>query len=139
MKTRIKTAILSTLTLLSSCINSPANYQEFLNKQLNDNYTDELSLYDNIIIIPRSGCHTCKDYADFYFNENKENKDILFIFTKLISRKQLKIEFGEEALSKVNVKIDSNNLFYNIDYIDSDYPLLLKKNDEGVFEYSLLE
>ena len=49
------------------------------------------------------------------------------------------IEFGEEALNKKNVKIDSNNLFYNIDYIDSAYPLLLKKNQEGKFTYSLLE
>ena len=139
MKTSIKTAILFSFTFLLSCVKGPTNYGEFLNKQLNDYYKEEFNLYNNIVIIPRSGCHTCKDYADFYFNENKDRKDFLFIFTKLISRKQLKIEFGEEALNKKNVKIDSNNLFYNIDYIDSAYPLLLKKNQEGKFTYSLLE
>ena len=78
MKTSIKTAILFSFTFLLSCVKGPTNYREFLNKQLNDHYKEEFNLYNNIVIIPRSGCHTCKDYADFYFNENKDRKDFLF-------------------------------------------------------------
>lgn len=72
MKASIKTVFLVSFTLLLSCIKGSTNYGAFLNKQLNDYYKEEFNQYNNIVIIPRSGCHTCKDYADFYFNENKD-------------------------------------------------------------------
>lgn len=131
---------LSAFLFFASCKNNtPANYQEFLNKQLQEHYTDITNKYNKIVIIPRSGCHTCKDYADLFFKENKNKEGFCYIFTKITSIKQLKIELGEEALKQSNVKIDNENLFYTIEYIDSAYPLLLTKTKNGIFEYSLLE
>lgn len=131
---------LSVFLLLISCKKGkPSNYQDYLNEQMYEHYAEFAEKYNKVVIIPRTGCHTCKDYADLYFKENKNNEDHFFIFTKLISKKQLTIELGKETLEQENVKIDNDNLFYSIEYLDSEYPLLLTKKANGVFEYSLLE
>lgn len=127
------------LMLIYSCTNNVHNLKGLLNKQLHEHYSVLLSQYSHIVIIPRTGCHSCIGEADLFFEEHRANKDYLFIFTKLISEKQLRIELGADALSLKNVKIDKLNLFYFAEFIESEYPLLLKRESEGNYEYEILQ
>lgn len=105
---------------------------------MQENYASMCSEYSYIVIIPRSGCHSCVESADVFFEEHKSEKEYLFIFTKLVSEKQLRIELGAENLHLPNVKIDKENLFSSLDFADSEYPLILEKKADGIFHYSFL-
>jgi hypothetical protein len=92
-----------------------------MNLQLN-NYCDQsLNEYENIVIIPRRGCHACVEQADRFFQENKSNKKYMFIFTRLMSEKRLRIELGNANLSLPNVVVDKENNFYIVYYSQHDY------------------
>lgn len=124
--------------ILCSCVSKVSKYEDFLNEQLNENYSSLISKYSQIVIIPRSGCHSCVEKADAFFEENKSNENMLFIFTRLVSKKQLRIEFGATNLSLPNVIVDENNIFYSLDFEDSEYPLLLKKSGSDLYQYEHL-
>ena len=62
----------------------------------------------------------------------------MFIFTRLMSEKRLRIELGNTNLSLLNVVIDKENNFYNSKFEESDYPLLLTKKENGSFLVSYL-
>lgn len=110
-----------------------------LNQQLKKHYSELLPQYSHIVIIPRTGCHSCVDEADLFFHENKSNEKYLFIFTKLISEKQLRIELGSENLSLENVKVDKFDLFCFPEFIETEYPLLLEKTGDGNYKYKILQ
>lgn len=120
-------------------MNKPISYQCFLNEQIQKNYASLCSDYTYIVIIPRTGCHACVEAADSFFEENKYKKDYLFVFTKLVSEKRLRIELGVESLKLLNVKIDKKNIFFSSEFVDSEYPLILEKDGNGIFHYSFLD
>lgn len=120
---------------LFSC-DQKESYNQYLNEQLEANFSScELSEYKHIVVIPRRGCHTCIATVEHLFSEFKMNQDYLFVFTRVISKKKLKLEIGEENLKLKNVKIDMKDIFYNLDFHDSVYPLLLNKQKNGKFKY----
>lgn len=137
MKTKI--IFIFILIYVYSCTNKVYDLNNLLNEQLKENYSALLSQYSHIVIIPRMGCHSCIGEADSFFEENKDNKDYLFIFTKLVSEKQLRIELGAEELLRANVKIDKLNLFHFPKFVESEYPLLLKKESDNNYKYELLQ
>lgn len=120
---------------LFSC-NQKDGYNRYLNEQLEANFSSsELNNYNHIVIIPRRGCHACIASVEHLFFEFKMNQEYLFIFTRIISKKKLKLEISEENLKLKNVKIDMKDIFYNLDFHDSAYPLMLNKQKNGKFEY----
>lgn len=121
---------------LCSCMSKTEQFNDFLNQQLGENYSSFIQKYTYVVIIPRTGCHSCVEHADTFFDNNKMKKDYLFIFTKLVSEKQLRIELGSVNLSLSNVIVDKKNLFYSMKFEDSEYPLLLKKEgNHFVFKF----
>ena len=127
-----------TIIFFCSCSTSLKDIHGYMNLQLN-NYCDQsLNEYENIVIIPRRGCHACVEQADRFFQENKSNKKYMFIFTRLMSEKRLRIELGNANLSLPNVVVDKENNFYNSKFKESDYPLLLTKGENGYFLVSYL-
>ena len=119
--------------LLCGCTSQPRNYLVFVNAQLQEHYSQQSNEYRYIVIIPRTGCHSCVEKADQFFQEYKSSKDYLFIFTRLLSVKRLKIEVGSDNLGQGNVIIDKDDVFSTLQFPDSDYPILLEKNDDGRF------
>ncbi|MBW9278789.1 hypothetical protein [Bacteroides fragilis] len=112
---------------------------QYLNKQIENHYSDaELAPYDFIVVIPRRGCHTCIHAAETFFYENKDNPKFLFVFSRIDSKKKLGLEIGKKNLELKNVKIDMDDLFYNPEFYDSNYPLLLSKQQNGKFIYQKL-
>ena len=45
--------------------------------------------YKYLMVIPTNGCTVCTNYAELFFNDNKDRADIFFIFTKIISKRFL--------------------------------------------------
>ena len=127
------------LIFFCSCRSGVNSLDKELNQQLQEYYSALLSQYSHIVIIPRTGCHSCVNEADLFFQKNKTNKSYLFIFTKLVSEKQLRIELGSESLSRENVKIDKLNHFCFPEFIESEYPLLLEKQSDGNYKYEVLQ
>ena len=126
------------IMVLCSCLSSPKDIQGYMNLQLN-NYSDSsIRDYESIVIIPRRGCHACVEQADRFFQENKANEKYMFVFTRLISEKRLRIEIGNTNLNLPNVVVDKENIFYNSKFQESDYPLLLTKGKNGRFLVSYL-
>jgi thioredoxin-related protein len=122
---------------LFSC-NTTIGYDQFLNEKLKANYSSYVENYSTVIIIPREGCHACIREAEIFFEENKDNREYLFIFTRVSSKKELIITIGNEYMEKENVLIDKNNSFYLFEQEDSYYPLRLIKESNGKFSYSKL-
>lgn len=61
-------------------MNETDSLEKGLNQQLQKHYSALLPQYSHIVIIPRSGCHSCVDKADLFF---KETHRISFTFPNL--------------------------------------------------------
>lgn len=48
-------------------MNETDSLEKGLNQQLQKHYSALLPQYSHIVIIPRSGCHSCVDKADLFF------------------------------------------------------------------------
>lgn len=129
--------LITSICILSSC-NKTIKFTEFLNTQINSHYPIEAKQYEFIVVVPRKGCHSCIQSAETIFKDKKNDPRFLFIFTLVDSPKKLKLEIGQENLSLDNVRIDTKELFYNANYYDSNYPLLLHKEKNGTFSYRKL-
>lgn len=125
--------------LLLSCNNTKTEYQHFLNEQITKHYSDDcIKEYEYIVVIPRQGCNSCIKSAESFYKANKNDKRYLFIFTRIDSKKKLGLEIGVEELSRKNVILDQDNIFYDTDFYDSNYPLLIHREKEGTYTYMKL-
>lgn len=120
----------------SSCMSD--SFSNYIDKLFLDDYKELFEKYDYIVLIPRSGCHACIEQADYFFEEYKDNEKYLFVFTKLVSEKQLRIELGSTNLLLKNVIVDTENNFYSPRFVELDYPLLLQKGSDEKLNYSYL-
>lgn len=84
------------------------------------------------MLIPNSGCTGCISEAEYFFKEYKDNDKILFIFTHVISKKDLRIRMGKENLQRKNVLIDNDNQFYFEEFQESIYPIVAVIKDKKV-------
>lgn len=98
-----------------------------------DNYLDTTVVdYKYVMLIPNSGCTGCISDAEYFFKEYKDNSEILFIFTHIISKKDLRIRVGKENLQRKNVLIDIENRFYFGQFQESIYPIVAVIKDKEV-------
>lgn len=136
MRNKIILSIVLIITLCS-CSNKSSNFLSYIEGQLMD-CTSFIENYKYIVLIPRSGCHACIEQADSFFKRNKDDKEYLFIFTKLISEKRLRIELGSTDLSLPNVVVDKTNKYYSSEYPELNYPLIIESNIDRKLSYSYL-
>ena len=128
--------VLSCFVFLLVACSEREQYEDYINRQLFTHYTEtDLEKYDFIVVIPRRGCHACIRTAESFFEGSKNNPKFLFIFTKIDSPKKLRLELGEENFVRENVKIDKDNIFYNAEFNDRNYPLLLNRTERNRFTY----
>lgn len=100
------------------------NFEQAVKKSF-ENYLDSATYsYQYIMLIPNSGCTGCISEAEYFFKEYKDNDKILFIFTHVISKKDLRIRMGKENLQRKNVLIDNDNQFYFEEFQESIYPIV---------------
>lgn len=125
------------MCIVISCSDADS-FNSYLNVQLKNHYLKELDTHEFIVIIPRQGCRSCIESAENFFKATKDDERFLFIFTRVVSAKQLKLEIGEENTNLKNVRVDMESLFYSPKYMDSGYPLLLHKEKNGEYSYKKL-
>lgn len=116
--------------MLCSCSNDKVNFLNYIESQFGGQ-ASLIKSYKYIVLILRSGCYACIEQADSFFKKNKDDKEYLFIFTKLISEKRLRIELGSADISLPNVIVDKNNNYYSSKYPELDYPIILESNSDG--------
>ncbi len=98
-----------------------------------DNYLDTTVVdYKYVMLIPNSGCTGCISDAAYSFKEYNDKSEILFIFTHIISKKDLRIRVGKENLQRKNVLIDIENRFYFEQFQESIYPIVAVIKDKEV-------
>ena len=91
------------------------------------------------LIIPETGCHGCVSKAETFVIHNISNKQILFVFTRIVSPKELKAKLGLGLDTPDNIIFDKKSDYaIPLDFVKSDYPLIIffngnkKSNIESV-------
>lgn len=77
------------------------------------------------LVLPNQGCEGCISTVEDFAIKNYRNKNLAFIFTRVNSRKLLRIKLTDKVLKQPNVFIDLNNI---ISYPKSDmqiYPMIV--------------
>lgn len=109
MKITHITLILLFITIFSCKEEESAIETEHLKK-----VTNSLKVSGNvhsIIILPGLGCKGCIQEVEMFMQENIENKDIVFVLTKIESLKILQAKIGIQLNDYENIVIDRNNEF----------------------------
>jgi len=96
---------------------------------------EDLHNYSYIIIIPESEYSGCITKVEDFYNRNKENKNIFFIFKDILS---IKLKVGKDVIEKGNVYFDKSNTFLSNDYNGNVYPLIFNTKDNINYHFSIL-
>lgn len=83
----------------------------------------------NILVIPGVGCTGCISEAQYFFYENKDSKDHIFIFTGINDLKMFKLEVPDSLHAATNVIVDKDNELMDLGY-NSIYPGYIRINDD---------
>jgi len=77
------------------------------------------------VIIPNTGCSGCISTAESFLQLNSNNSNILFVLTKIVSKKHLRLKLGNlDILNAPNIILDDNNDFI-FSTEESFYPIIL--------------
>ena len=101
-------------------------------------YQKNLDYYDEIIVIPGLGCVGCKEKVELYFLKNKDQPQILFIFTGIYDIKLLHRSDVGKYLDQSNVILDLDN-FLRTKGVSTVYPAVLTINQNGFVYVSQFE
>jgi len=116
--------------LLFSCSSAEENRKE---KHLKDQVMELSSsldhCYENVIILPGSGCSGCITVAEDFLRNNHSKPDHYFVLTNVTSLKILNHKIGVDVKTLPNVYIDRENSFSQP--IDLIYPTVIKRDCES--------
>lgn len=107
---------------MCGCSQTKGNYADTVVKTLEEKKVN-LTNYSHIVVIPELGCGGCISEAENFFRENKE-QNILFIFTKISSMKEIRLRLGK-MIEQKNVLIDSEQLYASKDELMNVYPIII--------------
>lgn len=116
---------------LAACTNDAEKNN--LNAALTDlNLGDDQRL---VLVLEQSGCSTCLYKADEFFLENRDNENILYVFTGYSSMKRLKLKYDITG-NEPNIIIDHDAHFYR-NSVQLDYPSIIYLNQGKIERYEL--
>lgn len=84
-----------------------------------------------IVVLPGLGCHGCIQVAEAFMKDNIENKEILFVLTKISSLKILQQKIGVQVKEHPNVYIDREDIFA-IPTDNSHYPCIIRLKNKKI-------
>lgn len=112
--------IIITLASCSSRKETISLFNSFLSKEL---CPDSLLHKKMIVIIPNEGCGGCISVAEDFYQRNCQRNDILFVFTNVLSLKNLKYKI---QINFQNTIIDDENRYTdNLPAETRIYPCIL--------------
>lgn len=122
----MKTVILLFLLCLVACgkFTEKTKQIEILTK---NSFSRNLDTISHIIILPNTGCSGCITVVEDFAKTNaSEYLNVLFVFTKIVSKKTLKNKLGNEFLKLKNVYLDTRNEWASIIAGENEiYPAVL--------------
>lgn len=134
-ETVLYVAALAFFILLCFYIRSEKRYTDRLAEEIEEGFSaDELSRYESIVLIPESGCSGCISEAENYFLKNREQSEILFLFTKFSIEKDLKLKLGIKSLESSNIYLDKVNRYYLSKYVECKYPVVISLRKGKVYK-----
>jgi cell shape-determining protein MreC len=136
MKNKTTIAIACLLTFYT--MGCKSDYFSAIAAKIEEQMGEALNNYDNVVIIPGSGCSGCISEAETFFVKNIENYRIKFILTQIVSRKEMALHLGKENITRENVWIDKENAFYLLGYHDKIYPVVTFIENSKVVHVQLL-
>lgn len=136
MKIKLKIYIVIALSLIAGC--KRTDYKDTLEIKINQFLISEKHEYDYVVIIPNSGCTGCITNAENYFIKNVNNNRIKFIFTQILSNKELELRLKKENIKKPNVYIDNSDTFFLTGYQDNIYPYIATISNNKIIEIQRL-
>lgn len=93
--------------------------------KINQNFNQN-NRFKAVLLIPEAGCPGCITEAEDFVRKNIMRDNILFIFTRIISQKELKAKLEIEALIPSNIYFDQKNEYaISSDYSEADYPCVI--------------
>lgn len=121
---------------VSSCRMEEEKYTAKVLQNLGKDSID-VELYTHIVIIPNVGCSGCISEAEHFFQENEE-APILFIFTKIRSLKELRLQYGKR-LERKNVLVDKEQRYASGKEEINIYPIIIDIRDKDRYGWNFLE
>jgi cell shape-determining protein MreC len=134
----MKSKILITLVGLLAIYGCKQDYFSAMAATIEQQFGDEVAKYENIVIIPGTGCTGCISEVEMFFMNNIQNERIKFILTKIMSHKEMALRLGQENITKENVLIDEKDVFYLWGYHDKIYPVVAFVENGKVVHVQLL-
>jgi hypothetical protein len=127
----ISIAVFTLLPVFISCKKSEKEIEtEYLSKAVEQAWVD--SDYQWIVVLPGLGCHGCIQEGEAFMQEHIENKNIIFVLTKISSLKILQQKTGINNIAEhSNVYVDREDVFY-IPTNNSIYPCIIRMKDGNV-------
>lgn len=109
------------------------NYMESFDFQLRSDFTEkQLEKIDFVIIIPNEGCGGCITYAEEFYSLNKDKNNMIFIFTNIISMKDLKYKI---IVNTNTTFLDTENRYLSAYPKDKQiYPCILKIKNGKIYQ-----
>lgn len=112
-------------------IDQKQSYDNFLSSIWSQ---EELENIEYAIIIPHQGCSGCITYAEDFYLKHKNKNKLKFIFTHIISLKNLK---NRLKIDIENSYIDKDNKLLSIGEPDKNiYPCILQIKNGNVYNIS---
>lgn len=133
----MKLMLIFSLLFFSACV-SNQDFKTQIKDALDEIETFDYDAYDYAIIIPEAGCSGCISEAEDFYKSHKAD-NIYFIFTKLVSRKDLRLKLGFDVESERNVFIDEELLFLSSDNEINVYPIVVDIRDKEHLKWMFLE
>lgn len=110
------------IVLVCSCSQIKEDYADMVVRRLEENDVN-LTNYSHVVVIPELGCGGCISEAENFFRENTE-ENILFIFTKISSMKEMRLHLGK-LIEQKNVLIDNERLYVSEKEEMNVYPIII--------------
>lgn len=116
------------LSMLFLCLISCSSrrYEIVLSEMIESDFSSKLSTYEYVVVSPRSGCTGCIQESEYLFGNRVNKNDIFFIFTEIVSMKEMRLRLGKEKVNKPNVYLDTDNKYCLSSYKESAYPIAFK-------------
>jgi hypothetical protein len=134
MKRELIVWLISIFFVTISCQKSPEKIeQEYLAKAMEQSGVNHS--YQWVVVLPGMGCHGCIQEGEFFMKKFIDNKEILFVLTKLSSLKILQQKLGFTIADHSNVYIDKNNTF-DLPTDNRMYPCIVQLKDGKVVKHT---
>ena len=118
----MKRNILIIYTVIIACVFSCSDIQKNqFQKAINEMNLPKGTEY--VLVLEQSGCSTCLYKANRFFEENRTNKNVVYIFNGFISLKNIKLKYKISG-TEVNMKLDTGAVFYR-NKARIEYPTIL--------------